>query len=183
MQWLFQYLWAWSPLVSDPSEWFICGGDSERPIMNSLFYRRHGGYVSRLNNQFSQYCSVYLYHLQLLDIPHHLASKQPQHETTLKQCPSPWHTSYLSFLSHRQDCQISNFTPQKNLKMSLNICSSCAQSGKFNTWQKKLHGARDKYQVCTKPQTMFEIRITYFMDHKALHTFTLQTKAHPSVAV
>ena len=37
------------PLDSDSSEWFICGGDSERPIMNSLFYRRHGGYVSILS--------------------------------------------------------------------------------------------------------------------------------------
>ena len=52
------------------------------------------------------------------------------------------HTSYLSFLLHRQDSQKPNFTPKKQLKapkklkMSLkksNICSFFTQSGKNYT--------------------------------------------------
>ena len=55
------------------------------------------------------------------------------------------HTSYLSFLLHRQDFRKPNFTPKKwlkapkTLKMSLkksNICIFFTQSGKIYTWQK-----------------------------------------------
>ena len=74
------------------------------------------------------------------------------------------HTSYLSFLLHRQDLQIPNFTPKKPLKTPQNT-KKIHESGKYmqflrSIW-KILHmteyfytgtarGARDNYEVCMK---------------------------------
>ena len=77
------------------------------------------------------------------------------------------HTSYLSFLLHRQDFRKPNFTPKKNLKgtkNTKNVSKKVKYMHFFHSIWKKLHlteifytgtagGAGDKYEVWVKTVT------------------------------